>query len=167
MRIVAAWLLILFIVGCTDRTKVPKGIVKQDKMEKVLWDMMLVDRYATSFIMSQPRDSFDVKKQQTMDLYEQVFRLNHISREDFIKSYKFYLTRPDLTKTMFDSISSRADRQRDQLYRSNPPRASLLSKRDSLRRVDSIRRADSIEKIDLAKPSTEELFADSVLDKKK
>jgi hypothetical protein len=67
---------------------------------------------------------------------------------------------------MFDSISARADRQRSEIYKSSP-KSLLLSRRDSLLRADSIRKADSIEKIDLAKPSTEELFADSVLDKKK
>jgi hypothetical protein len=67
---------------------------------------------------------------------------------------------------MFDSIAARADRQRNEMYRASP-RKSMLSRRDSLLRADSIRRADSMEKIDLARPSTEELFADSVLDKKK
>ena len=127
-----------------------------------MWDMVQADRYVSSFIMNQPNDSPDVKKEKATIFYEKVFDLNKISREEFLKSYRFYLGRPDLTKTMFDSIASRADRQRDQLYRQSP-KNSMLSRRDSLLRADSIRRADSIEKVDLAKPSTEELFADSVL----
>lgn len=165
-RLAAAGVFIFILAGCTDHNKIPKGIMAQEKMQKVLWDMMLVDRYATNFILNQPKDSFDVKKEKAMVLYEQVFRLNKITKDEFLTSYKFYLGRPDLTKKLFDTISSRADRQRDQLYRSVPAKNALLSRRDSLLRADSIRKADSIEKIDLAKPSTEELFRDSVQDKK-
>jgi hypothetical protein len=166
MRWIAGWLIILIVSGCTDNKKIPPGIIEQPRMEKILWDMMQADRYVASFIVPDRRDDSAVKKEKTAVLYEQVFRLNKISRDDFLKSYKFYLGRPDLTKVMFDSIAARADRQRNEMYRTSP-RKSMLSRRDSLLRADSIRRADSMEKIDLARPSTEELFADSVLDKKK
>jgi hypothetical protein len=165
MRWITGWLIILIIAGCTDNTKIPKGIIEKPRMEKILWDMMQADRFVASYIMTKDADSA-TKKTQAAEIYEQVFRLNKISRDDFLKSYKFYLGRPDITKVMFDSISARADRQRNDLYRTSP-KSLLLSRRDSLLRADSIRKADSIEKIDLAKPSTEELFADSVLDKKK
>ncbi|MBL7699756.1 MAG: DUF4296 domain-containing protein [Chitinophagaceae bacterium] len=162
MTRMAGWLIVLMFAACTNRTKVPEGIIEQKRMEKIMWDMLQADRYVSSFILNQPNDSPDVKNEKAALFYEKVFSLNKISKEEFLKSYKFYLGRPDITKTMFDSISARADRQRDQMYRQSP-RSVLQSKRDSLLRADSLRRADSIEKIDLAKPSTEELFADSVL----
>lgn len=164
MRWITGCLIILIIAGCTDNTKIPPGIIEKPRMEKILWDMMQADRFVASFIMTKEGDSA-AKKLQAAELYEQVFRLNKISRDEFLKSYKFYLGRPDITKVMFDSISARADRQRNEMYRASP-KSLLISRRDSLLRADSIRKADSIEKIDLAKPSTEELFADSVLDKK-
>jgi hypothetical protein len=165
MRCITGCLIILIIAGCTDNTKIPPGIIEKPRMEKILWDMLQADRFVATFIMTKDGDSATQKLQST-EMYEQVFRLNKISREEFLKSYKFYLGRPDITKVMFDSISARADRQRNEMYRASP-KSLLLSRRDSLLRADSIRKADSIEKIDLAKPSTEELFADSVLDKKK
>jgi hypothetical protein len=165
MRWITGCLIILIISGCTDNTKIPPGIIEKPRMEKILWDMMQADRFVATFIMTKEGDSA-TKKLQAAEMYEQVFRLNKISRDDFLKSYKFYLGRPDITKVMFDSIAARAERQRNEMYRASP-KSLLISRRDSLLRADSIRKADSIEKIDLAKPSTEELFADSVLDKKK
>lgn len=165
MRWIAGWLIILTIAGCTERNKVPPEIIEQPRMEKILWDMMQADRFVASFIMPEKDVDSAIKREKAAVMYEQVFRLNKISRDEFLKSYKFYLGRPDLTKKMFDSIAARADRQRNEIYRSSP-KSSMMSKRDSLLRADSIRKADSIEKIDLAKPSTEELFADSVIDKK-
>ena len=165
MRWITGWLIILVITGCTNNKKIPPEIIQQSRMEKILWDMMQADRYVASFIATDKEMDSAIKKEKALVMYEQVFRLNNISRDEFLKSYKFYLGRPDLTKIMFDSISSRADRQRNEIYRT-PPKSLMLRKKDSLIHADSIRRADSIEKIDLAKPSTEELFADSVIDKK-
>jgi uncharacterized protein DUF4296 len=164
MRWVAGCMIILFLGGCTNHTKIPPGIIGKEKMEKILWDMIQADRYVSSFIMTRNVDSPSVKKEKAAIMYEKVFRLNGTTRDQFLKSYKFYLGRPDITKIMFDSISARAERQRGDLYKS---KGSMLSKRDSLLHADSLRIADSIEKEDLKRPSTEELFADSVLDKKK
>ena len=165
MRWITGWLIILILAGCVNNTKIPPGIIEKPRMEKILWDMVQADRFVANYIMTKGEDSA-TKKLEATEMYEQVFRLNKISRDEFLKSYKFYLGRPDITKVMFDSISARADRKRSEIYKSSPKNL-LLSRRDSLLRADSIRKADSIEKIDLAKPSTEELFADSVLDKKK
>lgn len=165
MKRLTGWIIILIFAACTDRTKIPEGIIAQSKMEKILWDMVQADRYVSSFIMTQPTDSPSVKKEKAALFYEKVFALNKISKDEFVKSYKFYLGRPDMTKVMFDSIAFRADRERDQMFRRSP-KPTMISRRDSLLRADSIRKADSLEKIDLAKPSTEDLFADSVLDPK-
>lgn len=167
MKWLAGCVLVMIVAACTDHNKIPKDIIQRPKMEKVMWDMIQADRYVSSFIKTQMHDSPSVREEKAAVLYEQVFRLNKISRDEFLKSYKFYLGRPDISKIMFDSIAARADRQRNDIYRKFPNKSTILSRKDSLLRADSIRKADSIEKIDLAKPSTEELFADSVLDKKK
>ncbi len=165
MKRMTGWIILLIFAACTDHTKIPEGIIAQPKMEKVLWDMVQADRYVSSFIMTHAADSPSVRKEKAAIFYEKVFALNKITRDQFLTSYKFYLGRPDITKLMFDSIAVRADRERDQMFRRSP-KPTMISRRDSLLRLDSIRRADSIEKIDLAKPSTEDLFADSVLDPK-
>jgi hypothetical protein len=166
MRWIAGCVIVVVIVGCTDRSKIPDDIIRQPRMEKILWDMVQADRYVQSFVINRKEDSPSVRKENAAIMYEQVFRLNGITRQEFIKSYKYYLGRPDIAKTMFDSIAARAERQRSDLYRTKS-RGGLMSKRDSLLRADSIRIADSTEKADLARPSTEELFADSLLDSKK
>ena len=126
-------ILLCLFIACTNRSKVPSDVLPKDKMEKVLWEMMLADRFAYQFIV---KDS--LKKnvtQETFRVYAQVFSLNNISREDFVKSYKFYMTRPDLSKVMMDTILNRANRLKEESYKprmANPP--------DSLPKpVDTIR----------------------------
>jgi hypothetical protein len=109
--------IILLVMGnsCKDSTKIPSGIIPKDKMENLLWDMMLADRYSAQFLL---KDSATKNvKLETMKLYEQVFQLHKISRQDFVKSYKYYLNRPDISKVMFDSLSARGSRNRDHLYK--------------------------------------------------
>lgn len=143
MRKAAAFFFIL-LTGCIDNTKVPSGIIQRPKMQKILWEMVEADRFATSFI--QPRkDSLNRNKKETIELYDKVFSYNGITRDEFLKSYKFYLGRPDLLKMMFDSISAQAERKRSEIY--NHPKPADRRKEDSLQhRVDSIRnhRSDSL-----------------------
>ena len=91
-------------------------------MEKVLWDMMLADRYASQFLI---RDSLKINvKEETFKMYDEVFQIHHISKDEFIKSYKYYLNRPDLNKVMFDSLAARGSRGRDSLYKKSHKKPS-------------------------------------------
>jgi hypothetical protein len=154
MKWIAACLLVVIFAACSDSDKIPKGIIGKEKMEKVMWDMLMADRYVNLYI-NNSKDSTTDKKKDAAVVYERVFQMHGITRDEFIKSYKFYLSRPDITKVLFDSISAQAEKRRAEAHapkRYNP----ILQKRDSLRRVESIRKADSIEKLEF-KESTEGL----------
>nr|MBA4166463.1 DUF4296 domain-containing protein [Chitinophagaceae bacterium] len=91
------------------------------------------------------KDTLGRNKKETVDVYDKVFSYNGVSRAEFLNSYEFYMGRPDLLKVMFDSISSRAERKRAEVY--EHPKPSYNPKTDSLRH-----KADSIRKLTL-KPS--------------
>ena len=134
MKMKFKWLILslVLIAGCTNKSKIPSGILDKEKMGKVLWDMVLADRFASQHIV---KDSARINvTDSTFKLYSKVFSLNNISREEFVKSYKFYMTRPDLCKIIFDTISQRANRLKEESYR--PKLAKPL---DSLR-TDSLKK---------------------------
>lgn len=99
--------------GCSYHKKIPPGIIPKEKMEKILWDMVQADRFTSGYILTK-KDSFEKKKEEAAGFYERVFDLHGITREEFVKSYKYYLGRPDITKTLFDSITVQAERRRDE-----------------------------------------------------
>lgn len=108
-------LLFVFWTACSDSNTVPSGIIAKEKMEKVLWDIIQADQFSTNYLK---KDSAKINvKFETMKLYDEVFLMHHVTREQFQKSYKFYLDHPDLTKVMFDSLSARASRERNEIYR--------------------------------------------------
>lgn len=148
------------MVACTDNTKIPKDIIQKDRMEKIIWDMLQADRFVNSFVIDKT-DSVDIRNQQAAEFYEKVFRMHKITRDEFIRSYKYYLGRPDITKVMFDSISVQADRRKAEPYTRRSP---LMQKRDSIMRADSIRRQDSIQKIEDESSTTEEMSDSAIRD---
>lgn len=145
MRWICGLLTLLVLAACTDHNKIPPDIIGKEKMEKIMWDMVQADRFVNTFIMNK-KDTLPEKRKQAAVFYERVFQMHDISRAEFIKSYKYYLSRPDITKVMFDSISSRAEKRKAEAHMSRNP---ILQKRDSLMRLDSIRKADSIEEAEL------------------
>ena len=131
MRGVAGWLIVLLLAGCTDYSKPPADIIPKGKMEKILWDMVKADRFTAAFIMTK-KDSLDEKKKQAFLFYEKVFNLHGISRKEFLKSYKYYLGRPDITKVLFDSITAQAERRREEMYKRTETDSLLNSNGESL-----------------------------------
>ena len=120
---------VLMQTGCSNKNRVPSGILDRDEMEGVLWDIIQADRFAAQFLN---KDSALNIQDEKFKMYEQIFQLHDITREEFIKSYRFYLTRPDISRVMFDSMSVRSTRQRDELYKAKD---SLAKIQDSLSRA--------------------------------
>ena len=105
MRIFLFFILLVFVTGCTRDKKIPKGILSQNEMRKIMWDLMRADAYVADFIM---KDSTRKQSQKTESaiLYEQIFDMHSTTQEAFIKSRDFYEGRPDLLKVITDSLRS-------------------------------------------------------------
>ncbi|RYG41188.1 MAG: DUF4296 domain-containing protein [Chitinophagaceae bacterium] len=115
MKLIHLFTISCLLIACTDKKKIPSDVLPQPKMEKVLWDMMLADRFAAQYVI---RDSATKNvTDETFKLYSQVFSVNDITSEQFLRSYKFYMTRPDLSKVMFDTVLARANRLKEETYR--------------------------------------------------
>ncbi len=115
MRKLVCIALFFSIVSCVNKDAIPSGIINKDSMQVILWDMMQADQFAKQYLV---KDSLKINvKTETIKLYEAVFNIHHITKDAFQKSYQFYLSRPDLTKIMFDSLSVYATRQRAELYK--------------------------------------------------
>ena len=101
----------ILIFGCKGNDKIPKDIISQNEMRKIIWDLMRADAYASNFIMP---DSTRNLKAESAALYEKVFAIHSTTQEAFKKSMAFYESRPDLLKAITDSL--RSDEKRVQTY---------------------------------------------------
>ena len=103
--------LIFFTVGCIQDKKIPKGVLPQNEMRKIMWDLIRADAYVSAFIM---KDSTKDQKTESAILYEKIFDIHSTTRETFKKSLAFYESRPDLFKAISDSL--RTDERTAQQY---------------------------------------------------
>jgi hypothetical protein len=127
------------LVSCTDKDKIPAGILPKEKMQKVLWDMILAERFRESFIKDSSKDL----KAESFKLYAQVFEVHKISKDEFIKSYKFYMSRPDIARSMFDSLSTQANRRREEIYKTKPLDTAQVKQPATTTPVDSAKAVKS------------------------
>jgi hypothetical protein len=112
-------LLFCFIISCANKNSIPSDIIPKNEMQKVLWDMIQADQFSKQFIL---KDS--AKKNvsaETVKLYDQVFQIHHITKDDFRKSYQFYISRPDILKVVFDSLSAQGNRRMNEVYKPSVP----------------------------------------------
>lgn len=114
MRIIVAFLAILMIAGCTDKDTVPSGILPKEEMGNILWDMIQADQFSSIYLIKDtPRINL---KTEDLRLYQQVFRMHQVSRDEFRKSLQYYEDRPELIRTVFDTLLSRGNRLRTESY---------------------------------------------------
>jgi len=103
MRFFLFIILSIITFGCIQDKKIPKNILSQNEMRKIMWDLLRADAYVANFIM---RDSTKNQKDESAVLYEKIFDIHSTTREIFKKSLEFYESRPDLFKAISDSLRS-------------------------------------------------------------
>jgi hypothetical protein len=97
--------------GCVRNDRIPKNIISQNDMRKIMWDLMRADAYVNDFVI---RDSTRDKKAESAVFYEKIFAIHSTTEEAFKRSMAFYETRPDLLKVITDSL--RSDEKRVETY---------------------------------------------------
>lgn len=122
MKGLNSWVLCmcLWLSACTNRESVSSEFIQPDSMQVILKDVITADHFASEYLLkdSLRKDSVHRNvKLETLQLYETVFTLHKITREEFRKSLEFYYSRPDLMKNMFDSLSAYESRHRNDLYK--------------------------------------------------
>jgi hypothetical protein len=119
----------LFLLACNNK-KVPRGILPPEKMQRVMWDIIRADELATHTIYTIPDTQLE---DYAVKIYKDVLAIHGVDKESFVKSFRFYLSRPDLTRVIFDTMINRANRERDMITRAIED--SLQRIQDSLLRV--------------------------------
>lgn len=101
MRLIAiGFSFIVFMLSCSKR-KVPKTVLHIDKMQAVYWDYIRADVFANEFVR---KDSSKNVLIESARLQQMVFDRHKVSKDEFYKSYNFYLKNPPLLKEMLDTM---------------------------------------------------------------
>jgi hypothetical protein len=97
------------LIACSDKNSIPKDLIEQKSMQKIVWDILQADEIA---FQNKLKDTTILLKTESFKLYDQVFAIHKISRDRFYKSYSYYQRHPDLYKSLMNGIRSIADKER-------------------------------------------------------
>jgi hypothetical protein len=94
------------LFSCSDNN-LPRGILSQEKMETILWEQLKADAFTKEFIS---KDSSKNLATENVQLQQKLFAKYKIDKEDFYKSYQYYLKHDALMKDVLDSIVAKQTR---------------------------------------------------------
>lgn len=119
---------VVFTVACSDRDRVPEGILPKQQMQAVLWDMIRAGEFLEVYVFS--RDTAIDKNAKALEWYDNVYRLHRVSKASFEKSYAWYRDHPLVMKEVLDSLS-----KKQETFSQPPPPVAIdtgsLDQRDS------------------------------------
>ena len=105
----------ILLAACSNRSGIPSGIIPPDSMATMMKEIIMVNEYSMVYLAKDSLKKDKILANQ--ELLDGVFKIHHISRQTFEESLRFYDSRPDMNKTIFDSLSAYANRHRTDLYR--------------------------------------------------
>ena len=119
--------ILLIALSCSDNKKIPDHILKPEKMEAVLADVMMADALNQERII---RDSLLYLSKENVSYFKKIFQLHAVTKEEFEKSIQFYTKRPDLMRAIIDSVSAVVSRKNKLL---EAKKDSVTTKSDTLK----------------------------------
>ena len=108
MRIILLLVGLALINSCGNKEKIPDGILKPQKMQAVLWDVIKADAFTAEFIK---KDSTKNATAENLKLQQQIFAIHKVSKADFYNSYDYYKTNTVVFKKIVDSMIAHAERK--------------------------------------------------------
>lgn len=115
MKRLTGFFIIILVASCSDRSSVPGDIIPLDSMTLIMKDIIIANEYSLTNIQKDSTKKDKILANQ--QLLDGVLKIHHVTRELFQNSYRFYESRPDINKTIFDSLSAYANRHKAELYR--------------------------------------------------
>jgi hypothetical protein len=112
MRYFLFFVCLILFSACSNKDSIPKGIIEQKAMQKVVWDILQADEVA---FQNKLKDTTILLKAESFRLYDQVFAIHRTSRDQFYKSYAYYQRHPHLYKALMDSVKSIARKEREKV----------------------------------------------------
>ena len=91
----------IVLMACSGPSPVPREFIAQDKMQTLLFDLIKADEMVDFYRVS---DSTYQPFAKRTALYDSVFGLHKVTRENFQRSLRYYQGRPDILKDMFDEM---------------------------------------------------------------
>ncbi|MEP7141968.1 MAG: DUF4296 domain-containing protein [Ferruginibacter sp.] len=102
-------IVLICLIGCSRKSGSFPGLLGKEKMQAVMWDIIQADAFTEQFTK---KDSLKKAPVENMQLQNKIFALHQVTRDDFYKSYDYYISHSDLMKSILDSMAAKNERDR-------------------------------------------------------
>lgn len=103
------FLLVALFSACDRQTQLPPDVLDRAKFTAVLTDMQLIEARMNHELVVQPRDQVPMA-----DYYEEAFRNNGVTKEQFVTSFEHYAQDPAVLKAIYEEVITELGRRKDQ-----------------------------------------------------
>ncbi len=111
MKLAVFFLTGFFLISCSGKNDVPPEIIQPKKMQNILWDVIRAQELSAAMAR---KDSAINEIAETKILTEKIYEIHNITSVDFDKSYLWYTNHPEMMRTIFDSMTSQSQRQKEE-----------------------------------------------------
>lgn len=148
--------IILFVFSaCSDKKKIPKGILPREKMQMVMWDMIRAEEFLDGFVFA--KDTSIDKAAESLKWYDKIYQVYGITKDEFVRSYTYYKEHPAFMKEILDSLSKKDMSKQDPADQHQPSplpldtqstQKILLPEKDTLKlMIDSVKKSKNLNRI--------------------
>lgn len=92
---------VLILISCSNKEKTPPYVLSSLKMRMIFTDAFKADEMAGYYMI---KDSSFSGLQKHAEMYNTIFQIHHVTKEQFKKSLEYYETHPALLKAILDSM---------------------------------------------------------------
>lgn len=110
-------ILIISFSSCKDKDGLPTGILKKEKMQAVLWDVVQAESYTTQFLKKDSTKNYSLENAK---LQQQIFAIHNINKDNFYDSYDYYKNHIELMRALLDSITTIGEREKYKILYNQP-----------------------------------------------
>lgn len=108
-RFLTAILLSIFFYSC--KPGIPKDIIQPVAMEKILFDIHLIDGYATTIASV----SMDSTKKVIAPYYKGIYKKHGVDSALYTQSLNYYYQHPNLLKVIYEHVTNQLLKTRDKV----------------------------------------------------
>jgi hypothetical protein len=104
--------LFFLMFSCSEKNRVPDNVLTPEKFEAVFKDIIIADALNTERSF---KDTAVKIPNENASYFLKVYEMHGVTKNQFMVSYNYYLSRPDLLKVITDSVSAQLTRKSEKL----------------------------------------------------
>ncbi|PWS29252.1 hypothetical protein DHW03_05375 [Pedobacter yonginense] len=150
------WVLAIVFLALGCRPGKPKDILEPEEMEKILYDIHIVDGYLSTVYIP------DSARKLGSEYYNGIYKKFDTDSAQYTRSLAYYYQNPEDLEKIYKNISSKISKEKIKIDKADSVAQAKIRKADSLKlakdpkklKADSLKKVDSLKKAEAKKVET-------------